>query len=57
MQLNIRKYLKHLTPYIITPFVLEIIIESLNRKSVIDGFGYMFNRPLLFMFNTMIKEI
>lgn len=54
MQINIRKYLKHLTPYIITPFVLEIIIESLNRKSVIDGFGYMINKPLLFMFNTMI---
>jgi len=33
---------------------LELIIESLNRKSVAAGFLYMLDKPSLFLFNTLI---
>ncbi len=40
--------------YIGIPVLLELIIESLNRKSVVSGFLYMFDKPSLFLFNTLI---
>lgn len=40
--------------YIGIPVLLELIIESLNRKSVISGVMYLFERPSLFVFNTLI---
>lgn len=40
--------------YIGIPILLELIIESLNRKSVISGFLYMLDKPSLFLFNTLI---
>lgn len=40
--------------YIGIPVLLELIIESLNRKSVVSGFLYMFGKPSLFLFNTLI---
>ena len=49
-----RKYLSYALRYIGIPILLEFIIESLNRKSVVNGVGYLFERPSLFVFNTLI---
>lgn len=54
MKIDAKKLLRCFLPYITAPFILELIIESLNRKSVIAGFEYMINSPLLFFFNMMI---
>ncbi len=35
-------------------FLLTLIIESLNRKSLFEGLGYMAQSPLLFCFNALI---
>ena len=40
--------------YIGVPVILELVIESLNRKSVTGCIQYMLERPLLFIFNTLI---
>ncbi len=40
--------------YIAIPILLELVIESLSRKSVVSGFQYMLERPSLFLFNTLI---
>lgn len=40
--------------YIAIPILLVLIIESLNRKSVIAGVRYLFERPSLFLFNSLI---
>ncbi len=45
---------KHVILYLLVPFILELIIESLNRKSIFKGIEYMFNSPLLFCFNLLI---
>lgn len=54
MKIYAKKLLRCFLPYIAAPFILELIIESLNRKSVIAGFEYMIDSPLLFLFNMMI---
>ena len=54
MKIDAKKLLRCFLPYIAAPFILELIIESLNRKSVIAGFEYMIDSPLLFLFNMMI---
>lgn len=54
MKIYAKKLLRCFLPYIVAPFILELIIESLNRKSVIAGFEYMIDSPLLFLFNMMI---
>lgn len=46
--------IKHIAFYIIVPVILGLVIESLNRKSLIAGVGYMVGSPLLFCFNTLI---
>lgn len=51
---QLQKYLSYALRYIGIPVLLEFIIESLNRKSVADGIGYLFQRPSLFVFNTLI---
>lgn len=48
------KWKRYVCFYILLPFLLEIIIESLSRKSVVSAVGYMIHNPLLFIFNTMI---
>lgn len=48
------KWKRYVCFYILLPFLLEIIIESLSRKSVISATGYMIHNPLLFIFNTLI---
>ncbi len=40
--------------YIITPFILELIIEMLSRSSVIAGFRFMFRSPYCFLTNVLI---
>lgn len=40
--------------YILLPLLLELIIESLSRKSLFAGFSYLLQSPLLFLFNTLI---
>ena len=45
---------KFLTFYVFLPVILDIVIESLNRKSVFSAFSYMFDKPFLFIFNVLI---
>ena len=40
--------------YVLLPVILDIVIESLNRKSVFSAFSYMIDKPFLFMFNVLI---
>lgn len=49
--MKVRRYLCF---YILLPFILELIIESFNRKSFFAAISYMVNNPLLFLFNTLI---
>lgn len=48
------KLKRYLCFYILLPLLLEVIIESLNRKSLFAALSYMINNPLLFLFNTLI---
>lgn len=48
------RLLSYALRYIGVPVLLELVIESLNRKSVTDCIQYMLERPLLFIFNTLI---
>ncbi|MEN8905440.1 MAG: LTA synthase family protein [Clostridiales bacterium] len=45
---------KILANYILLPFVLNILIEILSRKSFIKGFIYLFTSPVPFICNTLI---
>lgn len=40
--------------YVFLPVILDLIIESLNRKSLLAGIEYMVNKPFLFAFNVLI---
>lgn len=40
--------------YFGTPVLLVLVIETLNHKSLVGGVQYMLERPLLFLFNTLI---
>lgn len=51
---TIEKFIQYGLRYLGIPIVLELIIESLNRKSVVEGFLYMVHWPSLFVFNTLI---
>lgn len=46
--------IKHAVVYIMTALLLGLVIESLNRKSLLAGMGYMVESPLLFCFNVLI---
>ncbi|MCH5268001.1 MAG: LTA synthase family protein [Lachnospiraceae bacterium] len=48
------KVKRYLGFYILLPILLEILIESFNRKSVFSAFKYLTGSPLLFLFNTLI---
>ena len=48
------KLLSYALRYIGAPVILELVIESLNRKSVTGCIQYMLERPLLFIFKTLI---
>ena len=48
------RIIKYALMYIGMPVLLVLVIESLNRKSVLSGVLYMFERPSLFLFNTLI---
>ena len=39
---------KFFTFYVFLPVILDIVIESLNRKSVFSAFSYMVDKPFLF---------
>lgn len=39
---------------IFLPIVLELLVEIFSRSSVIDGFKYLFTRPVQFMCNALI---
>jgi len=49
-----RNITRHVAVYLIVPVILGLIIESLNRKSLVAGMGYMAGSPLLFCFNSLI---
>ena len=48
---NVRKMLGF---YVLLPVILDIIIESLNRKSFLAAVTYVVDRPFLFLFNVLI---
>lgn len=54
MQGRMERTIRYLIQYLMIPVILEIIIESLSRKSLISGIGYMISSPVLFSFNTLI---
>ena len=54
MHYNLKKAFTYIFQYLMMPVLLEIIIESLSRKSLISGIGYMFSSPVLFSFNALI---
>lgn len=54
MYSKLRKIVRYIFQYLFVPVLLEIVIESLSRKSLISGIGYMFKSPVLFSFNTLI---
>lgn len=54
MQGRMKGTKRYVLLYFLIPVVLEIIIESLSRKSFISGIGYMISSPVLFSFNTLI---
>ncbi len=45
---------KFLAFYVFVPIILDLVIESLNRKSLFSGVTYMFGKPFLFLFNVLI---
>ena len=45
---------KFFTFYVFLPVILDIVIESFNRKSGFSAFSYMVDKPFLFMFNVLI---
>lgn len=45
---------KFLVFYVLIPLFLDLIIESLNRKSLLEGLSYMVEKPFLFLFNVLI---
>lgn len=51
---ELHKYIKYAVRYLAVPLLLEIIIESLSRKSITGGLAYFFDWPSLFVFNTLI---
>ena len=51
---KLKRSARYVLQYLIIPVLLEIIIESLSRKSLVSGVGYMFSSPVLFSFNTLI---
>lgn len=50
-------YKKNVFIFVLLPIILELIIESLNRGSVIDSFKFMFTRPLQFYCNVIIIAV
>ena len=54
MHYNLKEAFTYIFQYLMMPVLLEIIIESLSRKSLISGIGYMFSSPVLFSFNALI---
>lgn len=51
---NDMKLKRYLCFYVLLPLLLEVVIESLSRKSFISTLDYMFSNPLIFLFNTLI---
>ena len=54
MKNKLSKIKKFLTLYVFLPVVMDMIIESLNRKSLLAGVQYMVEKPSLFLFNVLI---
>lgn len=46
--------MRHTGIYLASALFLGLVIESLNRKSLFAGLGYMVESPLLFCFNVLI---
>ncbi|MCD7825355.1 MAG: sulfatase-like hydrolase/transferase [Clostridiaceae bacterium] len=53
-KIGLGKIIQYGLRYAGVPVLLVIIIEALNRKSLVSGLTYMFERPSLFVFNTLI---
>ncbi len=51
---KMKRYAAYAVRYIGIPILLELIIESLGRKSFFGGFTYLVKWPSLFVFNTLI---
>lgn len=56
----LKKFLKNkdnlvsMATVLFLPIVLELLVEIFSRSSVIDGFGYLFTRPVQFLCNAFI---
>lgn len=47
-------YQKNMFQFILLPFIIELVIEVLNRGSVIGGFKFLFTHPVQFFCNMMV---
>lgn len=47
-------YMKNLFWFILLPILIELLIEILNRGSVIGGFKFLFTHPVQFFCNMMV---
>ncbi len=48
-------YEKHIMIFIaLAAFIMNTAIECLGRRSIFDGFGYIFDRPFMFLYNALI---
>lgn len=54
MREKIPEIKKFLALYVCLPIILDLIIECLNRKSVVLAVRYMIEKPSLFLFNVLI---
>ena len=52
---NIKKiYKKDIFKYVLLSFFINIILESMNRRSIIGSFRFLFGSPVVFFYNTII---
>ena len=54
MEEKLLRLKKFVTFYVLLPVILDVVIESLNRKSLFSAFSYMVEQPFLFLFNVLI---
>ncbi|SET01539.1 LTA synthase family protein [[Clostridium] polysaccharolyticum] len=56
--INFKKIFRNdIFQYAILSFVINIILEMMNRRSVFKSFQFLFHSPIVFMYNTIIVFI
>ena len=53
-KLNSKKFITNISLFVVLPFIINIVLESLGNKSILGGFVMLFNSPYVFFANVMI---